>query len=55
MTDNDRLQRLRIHRELQYLRAAGWRPKKGQARRKRDWVRERARKLDQVERDRWRT
>jgi hypothetical protein len=49
MPDDD-LERLRIHRELQLLRAAAWRPKRGQGQRKREWMRERVRKLNEVER-----
>lgn len=48
--NSDRAERLRIHRELQLLRAAAWRPPTGQGWRKRAWVRTRIRKLDQAER-----
>jgi hypothetical protein len=43
-------QRLEIHRELQLLRAQGWKAKKGQGRKKTAWLNERVRKLDQVQR-----
>jgi hypothetical protein len=46
----ERRQRLEVHRELQLLRAAAWRPQTGQGRRKRQWVAERIRKADQVKR-----
>lgn len=54
-SDDLRAERLRIHRELQLLRAAAWQPRRGTAKgggiaRKRAWVKERARKLDQSER-----
>lgn len=45
-----RQQRLEAHRELQLLRAQGWRAKRGQGWRKTAWVNERVRKLDQVQR-----
>jgi hypothetical protein len=45
-----RRERLIVHRELQLLRAAAWRPPTGQAWRKRKWVRDRARKLDEARR-----
>jgi hypothetical protein len=47
----DHKERLLIHRELQFLRAAAWRPKKGQGKRKAGWVRQRAWKLDQARRE----
>ena len=45
----DRRERLEVHRELQLLRAAGWRPKRGQGRRKTAWMKERVRKLNEVQ------
>lgn len=46
MTDLKR-ERLIAHRELQLLRAAGARPKMGK-RAQRQWIRDRARKLDRA-------
>jgi hypothetical protein len=51
-TKEERRERLEIHRELQLLRAAAWRPPTGQGRRKRQWVAERVRKADQAKRKR---
>jgi len=51
---DDRLERLRIHRELQYLRAVAGinrrRKRKGDSKKQRiDYARERAKKLGEVE------
>jgi hypothetical protein len=47
-TTDLRRERLIVHRELQLLRAAGWRAPAGQEDRKDRWVRNRARKLDEA-------
>lgn len=49
MSEAERNERLIVHRELQLLRAAAWRPKRGQGKRRRRWVAERIRKLDAAE------